>query len=151
METRALGIALANRSAPVESLKDAWHYGRSGLQSHAASRDAIINGSVRPQDAQMWEEPTWDLLVNRACAQVVLLLGGLSRHARQERTKAEGNRQGRRQAARQPNPGDHGASRTGRPAARGSQAGWPGRREEQTGTEAEPTPGDGRADRGGCF
>ena len=93
METRALGMALAKKPARVESLKDAWHYCRFGVQSYAASWEAIITGSVRPQDAQMWEEPTWDLLVNRACAQVVLVLGGLSRHARREPSKQEGNSQ----------------------------------------------------------
>jgi hypothetical protein len=81
METRALGMGLAKRPAPVEELKTAWHYCRFGIQSYAASRAALIDSSVRPKDVQMWEEPTWDLLVNRACAQVVLVLGGLSRHA----------------------------------------------------------------------
>jgi hypothetical protein len=81
MESRTLGMVLAKKPASVEDLTNAWHYCRFGMQSYAVARPALIDSSLRPQDAQMWEEPTWDLLVNKACSQVVLVLGGLSRHS----------------------------------------------------------------------
>ncbi len=80
MDTRARGLELAKGPASIKDLQNAWPYCRWGLQSYATNRSALIDSSVRPRDTQMWEEPTWDLLGNRACAQVVLVLGGLSSH-----------------------------------------------------------------------
>jgi hypothetical protein len=88
ISARLLGMRVARQPAPLDMLKRAWDLCRWSMQRYQTDRQALLTSSIRPQDAQLWQEPTLDILGNRACAQVALVLGALTLEA-ERRSKAE--------------------------------------------------------------
>lgn len=80
IETRILGLERAQGPAPVEELRRAWLLYRFGMKMYPADRQGLIETPLRPQDAAMWEEPTWEHFLNNACYHVSVILGGFVRH-----------------------------------------------------------------------
>ncbi len=80
IEYRIKGLERAAGPAPLDELERARLLYRDGIRSYAAERKQLLATPIRPQDNTMWDEPTWEHLVNHACYHVSVTLGGFVRH-----------------------------------------------------------------------
>jgi hypothetical protein len=79
IESRIRGLERAEAPASLYELKKVWDLHQYGMDLYAVQRQRLIATSVRPLDAALWEEPTWEHRVINACFHVSVALGGFAR------------------------------------------------------------------------
>lgn len=78
IETRIKGLQRAARPAPIDELERARALYRHGVRSYVAERHELLATPIRPQDNAMWQQPTFEHLLNNACYHVSVTLGGFA-------------------------------------------------------------------------
>ena len=77
--TTGRALELASRPAPLDELERARFLYRLGMRGYASERQDLLATPIRPQDNAMFEEPTWEHVINNACYHVSVILGGFAR------------------------------------------------------------------------
>jgi hypothetical protein len=72
------GMQRAAEPAPIEELNRARLLIRTGLTRYQENRPTLIAGAIRQADAPMFDELTTEKLLNEACANLMVALGGIA-------------------------------------------------------------------------